>query len=286
MNLNSHAVFALSVGMIFTHHIQLAVLMGIGAIIPDVDREYVFTKRRIFQKYQLHRALLHNVFFAAAVFTVNPYLGVGVTSHILLDTLTSPTDRGVELFFPLSRVVENMYLNLDGHKIGSKGVLWYLEDPVRLVAETADPGLKEVGKNAWRRVYGPFKNSRLADWEVFYSSLLFLLIYASTTYGLVNWIKSFLYYTFNVYLLFVLGIILFYGAGETWRRRLQTQGKAEPLILGMMVLGVLLVVYQGIQVYSPLKLDTTLLGEIAVSVLAGLLVAYIHVRLRVGDVIL
>jgi hypothetical protein len=286
MNLNSHALLALSVGMVFTHNTQLAVLIGIGAILPDIDREYVFTKRKIFQKYQFHRALFHNVFFAAAVSTVNPYLGVGVISHIFLDTLTSPTDRGVELFFPISRLVKNVYLNLNGDEINSKGVLWYLEDPVRLVAETADPGLKEVGKNAWRRVYGPFKNSRLADWEAFYSSLLFLLIYVSSMYGLANWIKSFLYYTFDVYLLFVIGIILFYGAGEAWRRRLQTQGTGKPLILGMMVLGVLLMVYQGIQVYSPPKLDTALLGEITVSVLAGLLVAYVHVRLRVGAVIL
>jgi len=49
MNLNSHALLALSVGMVFTHNTQLAVLIGIGAILPDIDREYVFTKKKFFK---------------------------------------------------------------------------------------------------------------------------------------------------------------------------------------------------------------------------------------------
>jgi len=46
VNLNSHILLALAVAMALFHRVDLAILVGIGAAIPDLDREYVFTRRK------------------------------------------------------------------------------------------------------------------------------------------------------------------------------------------------------------------------------------------------
>ncbi|AAK42077.1 metal-dependent hydrolase [Saccharolobus solfataricus] len=284
MNLNSHILLALAFGLILFHNdIALAVLVGIGAAIPDLDREYVFTKRKIFAKYQLHRALFHNIFFALAVTYFNLYLGLGIFLHIALDLLTSPTDRGVELFFPLGRLVKNFELDYDGNIRQSKGMMWYLEDPVRIINKTADPGLKVVVKMPWIRIYGPFKNSRLVDWMIFYSSFIFIQLYELN--NLITWWETFLYTVFVKYVFIDIGIVLFYATGELWRRRLQFRNlnnKMKYVIIGVMTFGLSLIIFQGLYLYSPMKpiinLNTSLL--IIVSMLIGLSLAYIHVRIR------
>jgi len=40
MNLNSHILFALAVGVASVHDLNAAVLIGIGAALPDLDRRH------------------------------------------------------------------------------------------------------------------------------------------------------------------------------------------------------------------------------------------------------
>ncbi|WP_338602292.1 metal-dependent hydrolase [Sulfolobus tengchongensis] len=290
MNLNTHIALALAVGLVLFHNdVTLAVLVGIGASIPDLDREYVFTRRKIFAKYQLHRALFHNIFFALAITYFNFYLGLGIFLHIALDLLTSPTDRGVELFFPFGRLIKNFELDYDGNIRKSRGIMWYLEDPVRIINKTADPGLKEVQKMPWVRIYGPFKNSRLIDWMIFYSSFIFIQLYESN--NLIKWWEIFLYTALIKFSLIDFGIVLFYATGELWRRRLQFKdisSRVKYLIISLMILGLLLIVIQGLNLYSPANLiiGPSVLELIIISMLIGLSLAYIHVRLRFKKVTL
>ncbi|TRM92529.1 hypothetical protein DJ526_05645, partial [Sulfolobus sp. A20-N-G8] len=284
MNLNTHIALALAVGLLLFHNdVTIAVLVGIGAAIPDLDREYVFTKRKIFAKYQLHRALFHNVFFALAITLFNQYLGLGVFLHIALDMLTSPTDRGVELFFPLGRLVGKFMLDYDGNvNRKSKGMLWYLEDPVRIINKTADPGLKEVNKKPWIRISGPFKNSRLVDWMIFYSSFVFIQLYELN--NLISWWESFLYTVFVKYIFIDIGIIIFYFTGEFWRRRLQFRGvttKIRNSIIIIMVFALSLILYQGYHLYNPINTSIGIreVSLIIVSLIIGLIIAYVHGRL-------
>lgn len=59
-----------------------------GALIPDLD--YVAG----------HRELLHNVFVVGLLLWMNPAVGIGAVTHILLDMVTK---HGVALFWPISR---------------------------------------------------------------------------------------------------------------------------------------------------------------------------------------
>jgi hypothetical protein len=264
------------------------VLVGVGAALPDLDRE--FTSGLNITKHQLHRALTHNVFFAFAVLLFNFYLGAGVLLHIGLDLLTSPTDRGVELFFPLGRIVKQFELSYKGKGEAGKGFLWFLEDPVDMLVETVAYDLWEYTPTPWRRVYGPFKNSRFADWFTFYFSLTLLGLYEQTGMGVVEWLKELLTTAFMGFGPMVVGILLFYSVGELWRRRLQSRvsGEMKPYVLAAMLFGLLLVVYQARMLYSPLKLlvPHVIVVAVLVAVLIGAVCAYVHVRLRFGRIVM
>jgi len=114
MNLNSHILFGIAVGMFLFHNTETAILIGIGAALPDLDREYILTNKLSLAKHQLHRALFHNIFFGLLIYILNQYLGIGVFLHIMLDMLTSPADRGVEILFPLDRFIKDFHLDYDG----------------------------------------------------------------------------------------------------------------------------------------------------------------------------
>ncbi|BFI75283.1 metal-dependent hydrolase [Sulfurisphaera ohwakuensis] len=291
MNLNTHIVFALAIGLVLFHNdLSLSVLVGIGAALPDLDREYVFTRRAFFAKHQLHRALFHNVFFGIAVTLFNPYLGLGVFLHMLLDLFTSPTDRGIELFFPLGRLIKEFKFDYEGRVREKGGIMWLLEDPLILVNRTADKGLREVIKMPWLRIYGPFKNSRLADWTIFYSSLIFIQLFGINQ--LLNWWIQFLSIVFLKYTFITLGIILFYGLGELWRRRLQFVRVSKEIkiaIISLMTLGGLMIVYQGLEIFSPIKLtsyEIRTVELVLVSLAIGFISSIAHMKWRFKEIVM
>ncbi|WP_256202126.1 metal-dependent hydrolase [Sulfuracidifex metallicus] len=257
MNLHTHITFALAISLVLFHgNLELAILVGIGAALPDLDREYVFTSRAIFSRFQLHRALFHNLFFAGIILFFNQYLGLGVVLHMALDLLTSPTDRGIELFFPFGRFIKNFKIDYEGNIKRSKSFMWLLEDPIVLINRTSDIGLRESKGMPWLRVYGPFKNSRLADWTIFYTSFIFIQLFEAN--NLIGWWEDFIKILFLKYTFITIGIILFYGVGEVWRRRLQfirLTNFAKAIIAGTMTLGVALLIFQGLELYDPVSFE-------------------------------
>ncbi|AAY80412.1 metal-dependent hydrolase [Sulfolobus acidocaldarius] len=284
MNLNSHILLALALGLALFHRVDLAVLVGIGAAIPDLDREYTLLKRDIFRRMQLHRALFHNIFFIIALFLFNKYIGIGALTHVIFDAFTSPSDRGVELFFPLTRLIKEYKLNYEGKESGrGRRPAWYLEDPTRLVERTADKDLREPKKEPWRRIYGPFKNSMLVDWAVFYASGIYIILNEQLTIGFLNWLIQFLYVVFVKYIIISIGIVMFYAAGEVWRRR--NVGR-RPIIVTMAI-GFILILYQGSQLFSPLSIGSLEAVYLVIPSLAvGIILAYLHVKMRKKEVVL
>lgn len=54
MNLNSHILLDMAIGIAFFHNTEIAILIGIGAALPDLDREYILTNKISLAKHQLH----------------------------------------------------------------------------------------------------------------------------------------------------------------------------------------------------------------------------------------
>lgn len=298
MNLTTHWVLAFALGIGFTHNIEVALILSIGALLPDLDREYLFVARDFIGRHQLHRAFFHNVFFIGLLYLLNPYLALGALSHTMLDTLTTATDRGVELFYPLTRLVRGHYYTIEGEQSEkSRKMTWWVEDTWRLLKTTSDRDLQEPDDQPWRRSYGPFRNSRIVDWAIFFASFTFLILVLGTFRET--------FYSFDGFqpllLPSIAGIAVFYGLGEWYRRRIvknlnlrkSTPELWEPLetnwpVLVILLFGVLTFFYFGYAgglflLRIPRLSNTTMLLVSLVSLVSGFIFSYILIKVWRAD---
>lgn len=164
MDLHTHAFFGFAVGLIFFGRPEIALLVSLGTLIPDLDREYWFVKFSVYRDEQLHRALLHNVFVMGLLYLVSPFLSLGIFLHMLLDSFTTSKDRGCEWFWPLSRLVKRgLYdFNMEPQPQDPNERVYFYQEDFRATIEYPEPDLPEP-PSPWRRVYGPALNSNLLD---------------------------------------------------------------------------------------------------------------------------
>jgi hypothetical protein len=184
LELTTHAVFAFTVGLVFFGRADVALLVTLGALTPDLDREYWFVRVRKYKEEQPHRSRFHNVFVIALGFILSPFFALGIFLHSLQDSFTTAKDRGCEWFYPLTRLVKRGSLDADGNKrpnIKPGKIYLYQEDPKGII-EHADPDLREPSGQAvpWRRVYGPALNSCILDRGFLVGSILIAIIYLVT----------------------------------------------------------------------------------------------------------
>lgn len=279
MNLTTHWVLAIALGIAIFGNVEIALIMSIGALIPDLDREYLFVAKSFIGRHQLHRALFHNFFFLGALYFVNPFLSVGALSHSLLDMLTSATDRGAEVLFPLTRIVKTFYYSIRGEPQISKQSSWWVEDPWTLLEKTSDRDLQEPTQQPWRRSYGPFKNSRVVDWGIFFGSLIFLFLTYFESKGLFSMSH---FHTGSF--LPLIGIAVFYGLGELWRRRIidNEHELNRYLVLTFLILGLIVLLIGGyLYVFAfPGFPNMILPSYVFVSAVVGFILGYLFVKLR------
>jgi hypothetical protein len=224
LDLPTHLAFGLAIGLVFYGKTEAALLIGFGALIPDLDREYWFVRRKDYRDEQPHRARLHNVFLMALAYILSPFLALGIFLHAFLDSFTTVKDRGVELFWPLTRFVKG------GWKSGDRSVnadhpvdehIFYWQEDVKGYLEDADPDVWKPGDKPvpWRRVYGFALNSRILDkWFLLGSIaviLTWLFVPNSTNASLL---VSYLYSKADYWLAGFGGIVLIYISGDLDRR--------------------------------------------------------------------
>ncbi len=185
-------MFGLAVGFVFFGRPDIAFLISLGALIPDLDREYWFIPSKLYADEQIHRAGLHNVFIISVTYLVSPFLSLGVFLHVLQDSFTTVKDRGVEWFYPITRLVKRGMYDSQGNPRPTdpdKHVYFYQEDPTGLV-EHADPDLQESGPVPWRRVYGFAQNSHLLDRGFLFGSAAIILVWLIAPFDLSRYILA------------------------------------------------------------------------------------------------
>ena len=177
MDLPTHSFFGFAVGLVFFGHPEFALLIALGALIPDLDREYWFIKVSVYRDEQLHRALFHNVFVMGLFYLISPFLSLGIFLHMLLDSFTTSKDRGCEWFWPLSRIVKRgLYnYNMEPQPLDPKERVYFYQEDIQAVIEFAEPDLPEP-ESPWRRVYGPALNSNLLDRGFLLGSLGIIIV--------------------------------------------------------------------------------------------------------------
>lgn len=227
--MTTHLFFGVAVGFLFFGHPDIALLVALGALLPDLDREYWFMRPREYRDEQLHRSLFHNLFVMGAVYLVSPFVSLGMFLHVFQDSFTTIKDRGCEWLYPVTRLVRRGRKDANGNDEPldpKERVYFYQEDPKGLL-EDADPDLREVGDRPvpWRRTYGPALNAQLLDQGFLIGSIAVTLIWlflpanakltSLSTFFTNNWVLFITGYGF---------IALMFTAGE-----LDRQDRAQPL---------------------------------------------------------
>jgi len=252
LDLPSHLAFGLAVGFVFFGKPEIALLIGLGALVPDLDREYWYVREKKYAEEQYHRARFHNVFLIAVAYLVNPYFSMGVFLHMLQDSFTTAKDRGLEWFYPMTRLVKRgMYdQNMKQEKLDPKEhVYFYQEDPLGYV-NAADTDLREGAEPVpWRRVYGFAQNSHLLDRGFMFGSAAIIVIWLSYPLGFVHFqqLLDFIKSTGAIWPIGYVSLIVLFAAGETQRRdKIPKIPQLKPIQFPLLIFGVILLVLWGI----------------------------------------
>jgi hypothetical protein len=238
MNLPTHIMFGALIGALFFGRWDIILLVAIGSVIPDMDREYGFFSKDYFREHQLHRALCHNFVFIGIVFLINPYLALGAFCHTLLDGINTAKDRGVEWLYPFSRLVKKAKYDQVGKKIAfdiKTKLYMYQNDPVELTRKTAED-MKDFTLRPWRRIYGPFYSGGIFDIGLFVgSTALITFLTLLSVYGVRTFIDFYpSQFSFNFIgplSIGALGISLVLGIGEIKRHKEAKKASRSPPML-------------------------------------------------------
>ncbi len=292
MNLPTHFMFGALIGALFFGRWDIIWLAAIGSVLPDIDREYGFFSKDYFRDHQLHRALCHNFAFIGIIYLINPYLALGAFSHVLLDSLNTAKDRGVEWLYPFSRMVKKARYDHDGKKIAfdiKTRVYMYQNDPVELTRKTAED-MADYTVRPWRRIYGPFYSGGILDTGILVGSASLLLFMAIlSVFGFKTFID---FYQPKLGINFwapciigVLGMSLVLGVGEVKRHiEAKRASRAPPILwklsfllsLSLMAFGVGLGAYLNPNSFSTLASNFPYL---AAGILIVFLVAFVVLRI-------
>jgi membrane-bound metal-dependent hydrolase YbcI (DUF457 family) len=191
LNFTTHLAFGILVGSLFFGKPEVILLIAIGSMIPDLDREYAFLSKESFRRRQVHRAFCHNFFFLGLVYLVNPFLALGAFLHTLLDALTTARDRGVEWLYPFSRLVKRAVYDANGKRLplDPKQKIYFQQNEVYGLTTKTTPDIKPEEQLPWRRTYGPALSGRLLDQGIFVGSVaLTLLLVAFSALGIHQFI--------------------------------------------------------------------------------------------------
>jgi hypothetical protein len=255
MNIQTHVMVGILAGGLFFGRPEIMLMIGVGATIPDLDREYGFFSKESFRRRQIHRALFHNFLAIAILYFINPYVGIGAFLHSFLDSLTTTRDRGVEWLYPFSRLVTKAVYNSDGTRLelDSKHKIYFLQNDLpgltRRTTKDIKPGEMPLPN---RRTYGPALSGKFLDRSLFFgSAALTLLMLLFSALGFQQFIDlSFNGFSFSLalpLLIGAVGVISNFLVGELDRKRLIDNAKSFRtykatfyLTFGIMIFAVIL----------------------------------------------
>jgi hypothetical protein len=177
-------MFGILVGSLFFGKPEIILLIAIGSMIPDLDREYAFLSRESFRGRQVHRAFCHNFLFLGLVYLINPFLALGAFLHSLLDALTTARDRGVEWLYPFTRLVKRAVYDANGKRLplDPKQKIYFQQNEVFGLTTKTTQDIKPREPLPWRRTYGPALSGRLLDQGILIGSValtLMLLLFSA-----------------------------------------------------------------------------------------------------------
>jgi LexA-binding, inner membrane-associated putative hydrolase len=289
LDLPSHLAFGWAVGFVFFgSNPEIALLIGLGTLIPDLDREYWYVRQQVYADEQYHRARFHNVFLILIGYLVNPFFSLGIFLHMLQDSFTTAKDRGVEWFYPLTRLVKRgMYdSSMSPATPDAKVKIYFYQEDVLGYANAADPDLREGTQPVpWRRVYGFAQNGHLLDRGFLFGSLAVIVIWLAYPLGFVHarQLSEFIESQGAIWYVGYAAVFILFAAGETQRRdKLPKLPQLKPIQAPLFALGLALLIVWGLLFGSQIlaNLENIVADPIPLiaSVVAIPIVAFVLVR--------
>ena len=278
MDLPSHLSFGLAIGLVFFgNNPEIVLLIGLGALVPDLDREYWYVRQQVYTEEQYHRARFHNVFLILIGYLVNPFFSLGIFLHMLQDSFTTAKDRGVEWFYPLTRLVKRgMYdQTMNQGKPDPNVKVYFYQEDVLGYANAADPDLREGSQPVpWRRVYGFAQNGHLLDRGFLVGSLAVIAIWLAYPFGLAHAHQfSELIESNPIWIIGYAAVGFLFAAGETQRRdKLPKLPQLKPFQVPLFVLGIVLLVVWGVMFRSEILSNLENILADPIPILAGVVV--------------
>lgn len=280
-------MFGMLVGALFFGRPEIMLMIGVGATLPDLDREYGFFSKESFRRRQIHRALFHNFLAIAVLYFINPLIGLGAFLHSFLDSLTTTRDRGVEWLYPFSRLVTQAVYDSDGNKLelDPKHRIFFLQNDLpgltRRTTKDIKPGEKPLPN---RRTYGPALSGKFLDRSLFFgSAALTLMMLLFSVVGFQQFIdlsfKGFSLSSVLPLLVGAVGVFLNFLVGELDRKRLIDNAKSYRtykvtfyLTFGIMIFAVIL---GGILNPQTLTSTISIIPYVAVGIALVICIAYV-----------
>ncbi len=263
-------------------------LIGLGTLVPDLDREYWYVRQQVYADEQYHRARFHNVFLILIGYLVNPFFSLGIFLHMLQDSFTTAKDRGVEWFYPLTRLVKRgMYdSSMNSAAPDDKAKIYFYQEDVLGYANAADPDLREGTQPVpWRRVYGFAQNSHLLDKGFLFGSLAVIAIWLVYPLWFIHarGLSEFIESQGAIWYVGYAAVFILFAAGETQRRdKLPKLPQLKPIQVPLFVLGLAVLVIWGVLFKSEMLANLENIVADPIPLLAGIvavpLVAFILVR--------
>jgi len=285
-------MFGVALGAVFFGKPEIMLLAGIGAAIPDLDREYGFLSKESFSRRQVHRALCHNFLFLGLVYLINPYLGIGAFSHTLLDALTTARDRGVEWLYPFTRLLSRSVYDYNGNRLDldPKHKIYLLQNELPVLTKKTTKDLKPgTQTQPWRRTYGPTLSGGLFDQAIFLGSIAITLL--PLVFSVLGFRKFIDLTDLPISLPFALplvigagGVIMNFAVGEIDRKQLAKNFKPDKFYKAMFYVSVGLMIFAVVLggIMNPQVVISAASGMpyIAVGTVVVILVSFVMLKVR------
>jgi len=115
MNLSTHIVFGILVGALLFGRPEIALMVGIGAAINDLDREYGFFLARVLSTSTNTQGIISQFLVYRIVYLINPFLASAFSIHFWIHSQQQRQRRRVAI--PLFKNGIQAVYNSDGKKL-------------------------------------------------------------------------------------------------------------------------------------------------------------------------
>lgn len=115
----THVIAGLTTGVFLGLNAPQLIFAAFGALLPDIDHEHSTLGHHVpfISKHLSHRGFTHSIVFLLICTAISPYLGIGIMTHIILDTLNTV---GVQMLWPLKKKIKIPVIAIHTGKIVEK----------------------------------------------------------------------------------------------------------------------------------------------------------------------